>query len=111
MAALPETLIGESSRATEPESDLTAAWGDPAITMRCGVPDPPALTPTSALISINGVDWFPEPVAGGYRFTSHGRTTNVEVTVPDTYSPEADPVTVLSPVIKDTIRVGSASDR
>jgi hypothetical protein len=103
MAELPSTLRGEPSRTTEPDSPLTAAWGDPAITVRCGVPDPAALTPTSQLISIDGVDWLPEPLDDGYRFTSYGRVTNVEVTVPDAYTPEADPVTVLSPLVKDSV--------
>ena len=106
MAGLPSTLLGEPSRTTEPDSPLTAAWGDPAITVRCGVPDPAALTPTSQLISIDGVDWLPEPLDDGYRFTSQGRITNVEVTVPDAYSPEADPVTVLSPLVKDSVPAG-----
>ena len=103
MAALPDTLMDKASRPTDPASDLTAAWGDPAITVRCGVPDPAALTPTSQLITIDGVDWFPEQTDGGYRFTTYDRVTNVEVDVPDDYSPEADAATLLSPLVKDAV--------
>jgi hypothetical protein len=103
MAALPDTLVDQQARPTEPTSPLTAAWGDPAITLRCAVPDPQALTPTSQLVSIDGVDWFPEELTAGYAFTTYGRSTNVEVVVPDDYSPEADAVTLLSPMVKRTI--------
>jgi hypothetical protein len=103
MSALPTSLVGQQSRPTDPTSDLTSAWGDPAITLRCGVADPDALTPTSQLISIDGVDWFPEELTDGYVFTTYDRVTNVEVTVPDDYSPEADAVTLLSGVVKRTV--------
>jgi len=105
MADLPDTLMDQPSRTTDPPSDLTAAWGDPAITVRCGVPRPASLTPTAQLVSIDGVDWFPEQIDGGYRFTTFGRTAGVEVTVPDDYAPESDPVTLLSPTVKRTIAV------
>lgn len=99
MADLPDTVAGKESRDTEPASDLTAAWGKPAIVLRCGVPTPEALDPTSQLITVNGVDWFPEELTGGYLFTSYGRTTNIEVTVPADYSPEIGPVTELSEAV------------
>jgi hypothetical protein len=35
----------------------------------------------------------------GYLFTTVGRVLNVEVSVPDHYSPEADALTDLGPVI------------
>ena len=103
MASLPDLLDGAESRDTDPPSDLTAAWGDPAITVRCGVPDPQALTPSAQLFTIDGVDWFPEQLDAGYVFTTYQRETNVEVSVPDAYNPESDPVTELSGSVKDTI--------
>jgi Protein of unknown function (DUF3515) len=98
--SLPETVLGELTRETKPESDLTAAWGTPAIVLRCGVSPPSAATPSAELVSIEGVDWFAEEVPEGYIFTSWGRLANVEVTVPDDYSPEADPLVELAPAIK-----------
>jgi hypothetical protein len=103
MADLPEQLVGQHQRETDPESALTAAWGDPAITVRCGVPDPAALTAASDLFRVDGVAWFPEELTSGYVFTTYRRHTNVEVTVPDDYSPEIDPVTELSPLVRRTI--------
>ena len=100
---LPQTVVGVTSRTTDPPSALTAAWGDPAITLRCGVPRPAGLQPTSQLISIDDVDWFAEELTAGYRFTTVGRAAYVEVTVPDDYKPEAAPVTELSAVVADSV--------
>ena len=46
-ADLPEQVAEQKSRSTAPESPLTAAWGEPAILLRCGVPRPEALTAAS----------------------------------------------------------------
>jgi len=96
---LPDSVAGASTTATKPQSPLTQAWGSPAIVLRCGVGVPVALKPTSELVTINGVDWLPEPLTQGYLFTTVGRVLNVEVSVPDHYSPEADALTDLGPVI------------
>ena len=69
-------------RATTPASPLTAAWGDPAAVLRCGVPRPAGLSPTSDVIEVEGVAWFLVESAKGYTFTTVGRTANVELTVP-----------------------------
>ena len=103
MAGLPEQLAGQPARETDPESPLTAAWGSPAITVRCGVPEPATLGATSQLESVNDVDWFPEELTAGYLFTTYGRQTYVEVSVPDDYSPEVGPVTELSNLVTETI--------
>ncbi|HEX5017992.1 MAG TPA: DUF3515 domain-containing protein [Actinomycetes bacterium] len=103
MNSLPVSLVDQSMRETDPPSPLTAAWGDPPITIRCGVPDPDALTPAAQLYSVSGVDWFPEELTQGYVFTTYGRTTNVEVTVPDDYEPEISAVTELSALVAETI--------
>ena len=50
--------------------------------LRCGVPPPPGLGPTSDVIEVEGVEWFLAESAAGYRFTTVGRTANVELTVP-----------------------------
>jgi hypothetical protein len=105
MAGLPDEVAGQASRDTDPESALTAAWGDPAITVRCGVSPPDTLDATSQLITADHVDWFPEELTKGYLFTTYGRVTVVEVTVPDDYSPEIGPATELSTLVSETIPV------
>ena len=97
--ALPDEVLGHGVTATTPKSPLTSAWGQPPIVLRCGVVTPEALTPTSQLLTVDGVDWLPEKLTQGYLFTTVGRAVNVEVTVPDAYSPEADVLADLSPDI------------
>ena len=102
-ASLPHRVHGQAMRTTNPDSPLTAAWGDPPIALSCGVATPSALTPTSQLVVVNGVSWLPEQLTHGYRFTTVGRAANVQVDVPDTYSPEAATLTDLADPIKQTI--------
>ena len=101
--ALPPQLGGHGSRDTAPPSDLTAAWGRPAITLRCGVPRPADLSATSQLLRVDGVDWFPEALTAGYRFTTVGRVADVEVDVPDDYAPEAALLTGLAAPVRENL--------
>lgn len=100
---LPDEVIGQTVTALDPRSSFTSAWGDPAIIVRCGVPTPAALTPTSQLITIDGVDWLPEQLERGYLFTTVGRELNVEVSVPDAYAPEADALVDINPAVAEAI--------
>ena len=53
---LPETVADDlDARDVEPSDVLAAAWGDPAVVLRCGVPKPDALKRTSACFE---VDWY-----------------------------------------------------
>ena len=101
--ALPSTLVDQIVRETHPDSPLVAAYGDPPIVLRCGVARPEALEPTSQLVSVNGVDWFAEPLSNGYLFTTVGRVADVEVAVPADYAPEAGPLVELSDVVTSTL--------
>ena len=88
---VPDTVSGAAKRPTTGGSS-TAAWGEPPITLRCGVNRPAALTPTSALVDINGVGWLPLEGSGGAGFVavdwpSGTAPTYIEVVVPDAYSP------------------------
>jgi hypothetical protein len=96
---LPDSVAGQNVTATTPKSPLTSAWGTPSIVFRCGVGTPAALTPTSQLLTVDGVDWLPEKLTAGYLFTTVGRAINVELSVPSAYSPEADALADISPVI------------
>ncbi|MFI5957284.1 DUF3515 family protein [Cryptosporangium sp. NPDC051539] len=61
LANLPTTLGNHASRPVSPKtaSERAAAWGDPAIVLRCGVGEP-ATTVGSAgqVLAINGVSWL-----------------------------------------------------
>ena len=99
-AALPATVQGQARRDVQPASSTTASWGDPPIVLRCGVPHPPGLTPTVEVIDVEGVRWYAEQLGAGYRFTTSGRTPYLEVTVPDAYRPEVDPLVDLGGAVR-----------
>jgi len=94
---LPERLPQDlERRGTEPASTTTAAWGDPAITLRCGVP------PGSARdepYEFNGVSWRLHDTGDARRWTTTGLRVNVEVLVPDHYSSQAEILGSLSKVL------------
>jgi hypothetical protein len=104
--AVPHTVDNEARRDTKPSSPLTAAWGDPAITLRCAVPEPEILRPgsktydpTSEEAYINGVAWLIEKTSNGYRFTAAQRAVYIEVDVPSAYSPGTLPLIDLSAAV------------
>lgn len=100
---LPEKVNGQGRRDTSPDSPLTAAWGSPAIALRCGVPRPAALRPESQLVDINGISWFGQPYGRPVTFTAVARQAYVEVTVPAKYNPAGDVLIELGASIKATI--------
>ncbi len=102
--ALPAQLptVG-SRRDVTPTSELTAAYGDPPVGIRCGVAVPAAFTATSLLVTVDGVDWLPEELTAGWRLTTIGRAANVELTVPGAYEPAPSVAADLGPVVSSTI--------
>ena len=102
-SGLPDHVDGQGVTASTPVSSWTSAWGDPAITLRCGVPTPAALKPDSQLLVVDGVSWLPEQLTAGYRFTTVDREVNVEVVVPAKYNPEADALADISPIVAEKV--------
>jgi len=80
--ALPDEVDGRERRDTEPASERTAAWGDPPLVLRCGVPRPAGLTPTSEVLEVDGVEWFLTERPRAFVFTTVRRRPYVEVRVP-----------------------------
>lgn len=102
MGALPLDLLGEPARMVASDTPYAAAWGDPPVVLRCGVPDPPGLVPGEGLFTINGVTWFvdqsdPERIV----WTAVDRVVRVEVSLPADV--DSAPVTALSDVLRDTL--------
>ena len=92
-----------------PRHAAGAAWGDPPIVLRCGVPEPKGFTKYSTCQIANGVAWFipdvqitGEPV--DITMTTVGRSVNVEVQLPKEYFPPAQAMVDLAPAIKRTTR-------
>lgn len=77
--------------------------------LRCGVETPAVYKPDSEMIVVNDVSWLPEEQDRGYLFTSVGRTPQVEVYVPDTHSPEVNPLVDLAAPMQAGTKVSSAA--
>lgn len=103
-AALPAELetVGER-RDVDPDSPYTAAYGDPAMSVRCGVPAPAALSETSVLVTVDGIDWFPEQLTAGWVMTTVDLAARVEIVVPDTQGPAPSVAADLTPTIVATL--------
>ncbi len=103
-AALPSSMSTAGQRRdVRPDSELTAAYGDPPVTIRCGVSRPATLEATSTLVTVDGIDWFPEQLSAGWRMTTTGRAANVEIAVPASQGPAPSVAADLTAVIESTI--------
>lgn len=97
VADAPRTVLDVPRRDTT--GTLSAAWGDPPITLTCGVPEPAAMETDKRCFEVNGVGWFAQEGDGGWIFTTIGRAVNVRVGVPTAYQPEADALVDLAAVM------------
>ena len=105
---LPSELAGEERRDVDPDDALGAAWGDPAIELRCGVGTPEGLTRFSECQEVNGVGWYvpEEQVADSsadLTLTTIGFEPAVELRIPATYRPPNDTLVELSGPIKKSL--------
>ncbi len=112
-AALVEALPDDVADLARVESDAGggygAAWGDPAIVLRCGVGRPAGLEATSQCQEADGVDWFIPPSqqdgsSDVVTMTTVGRQPGVEVEIPADHFPPAATMVDLAPAIKATTR-------
>ncbi|WP_344152309.1 DUF3515 domain-containing protein [Nocardioides koreensis] len=97
---LPEQVAGEESRTVSGDTDLGAAWGDPAIVLTCGVPVPSGFDDTSTCIEAAGVGWYvPDEVllsddqSKDVTMTAVGYRPRVQVFLPGSYRPDGFPNT------------------
>ena len=90
VAALPDVVADQERRDVSPEDAPAAAWGEPPIVLRCGVPKPAGLRPESPCFVVNDVGWFADEEPDRVVFTTIGRSTYVEMVVPNEYSPQAN---------------------
>ncbi|WOP18309.1 DUF3515 domain-containing protein [Raineyella sp. LH-20] len=93
----PATVLGSPRRPTT--GSLSVAWGDPPITLACGVPQPAELTPTSQCLEVDGVGWWSQDGVTGTVFTTVGRAAYVQVGVPNSYGNTGDALAELGPVV------------
>ena len=90
IAGLPETVLGSNRRPVSgPEQN--AAYGDPPVTVACGVA---AMTVASTddVTQISGVCWLAKPGSAATVWTTVDRSVPVAVTVPGPSGGSAQPV-------------------
>jgi hypothetical protein len=75
---LPGTVLDRSR--SELNVAGAAAWGDPRVVLRCGVP--PTGPTSNPCIEADDVDWTLAESGDTLRFTTFGRNPAVEVSVP-----------------------------
>jgi hypothetical protein len=106
---VPVQLEGLNPRKVDVDSSFVTAWGDPAITLRCGVSKPAVFGTADAaqLVDVDGVIWQPDPGTKSVVFTTVDRSVYIEVTVPNA---QTQPLTDLAPAISALPQVCTASD-
>jgi hypothetical protein len=85
MAKLPTDLSGSKERAVEGGGNQSvAAWGDPAVILRCGLETPQELNCSSALTQVDDVAWLQLADDGSPATTyiAADRSVRIAVTLP-----------------------------
>ena len=102
ISALPTDLGDLPARPVDSPSPYVAAWGEPAVTLRCGVPRPPSFIATADVQQINGVSWFPERRGSTTAWVVVDRPVYVEVLAPaaDASAPVARLSTAVTAALK-----------
>jgi hypothetical protein len=106
--AVPARLADQERREVT-GNRYAAAWGDPAIVLRCGVGEPAGFDKFSACQRTEGIDWFvPEETMTDQEadvvMTTIGRQPDVEVSMPAQYRPSAGPMVDLAPALTEHTR-------
>lgn len=103
-AALPKKVSDHASREVKPRSELTAAWGDPAVVLTCGVPPPAGLHGSeTAPLGINGVAWLEKAGAQTVEYTAVDRGVFVRVSIPKQYQGQSSILIDLSNAVSATL--------
>jgi len=101
---VPAKVAGQSRR--EDDSTWAAAWGDPPITLTCGVAKPTGFVAGSPCTTVNGVDWFipqtelDSTVPVDLSLTAIYRQVYLRLELPKDYWPPATALADLSGVVK-----------
>lgn len=88
---------------------LTAAWGHPAVTWRCGVPEPTGFRVGVETIAVNDVQWYRHDAGDSSTWTAVDRGVYVEVDLPDAY--QGVLLTELTPAIAAVLPAVTPSPR
>ena len=102
-AALPARLNELPGRPTSPSSDLTTAWGDPPVVLRCGLGLPAGFRAGASITEVDGVAWFQQVAGSRVTWTTVDRVTQVQLLVPTSYAEQGAFLVDLATAIKTAL--------
>ena len=102
IAQLPESVRQLPRRQVSNGVEQNAAYGDPPLTVSCGVPAP-TVAPTATVYSLSGVCWYERKATGGTTWTTVDRTVPIAVTVPGRYASPGQWTTEFSDTIVNSV--------
>jgi hypothetical protein len=103
LSRLPATVRDLSRRPVTAGPEQNAAYGDPAITVACGVPKP-TVPKTADLLIMDNVCWYPTDGPDGTVFTTLDREAVVQVVVPIRYENRGQWANEFSAAVAGSIR-------
>ncbi|WP_432904449.1 DUF3515 family protein [Micromonospora matsumotoense] len=107
VSQLPATVRELAQRPVTAGAEQNAAYGDPALTVACGGPEP-TVDATADVWTVNGVCWYAAERSDATVLTTLDRETGVTVTVPRAYE---GPLQWLTPISDAVVAsVPSAGD-
>ena len=113
---LPARVRDLPARRVSDGPEQNAAYGEPPITVSCGVPVPsmcesledrtPGCVPLDAdlIVKMNRVCWFPVTAEGRTTFTTLDREVGVQVSVPSSYEQAGQWANEFSDTVVKTVR-------
>jgi hypothetical protein len=107
LSQLPDQVRDLPQRPVTAGPEQNAAYGEPAITVECGVP-PADFAPTDMVHPFERVCWHGAAQAGRSVWTTLDREVPVRVTVPDAYGGPFQWAAEFSPTIDATVRSADA---
>jgi hypothetical protein len=103
VALLPVDLDGLVQRRVTAGPEQNAAYGDPPVTVTCGVPAV-EVPPTGSVWGLSGVCWYAVEEPDGTVWTTVDREVPVQVRVPAGYEGPSQRVVPVSTTIRETVR-------
>jgi Protein of unknown function (DUF3515) len=99
---LPQAVRGLPRRTVSAGPEQNAAYGEPAITVACGV-SAPSVAPEDFLLTMDRVCWHPKETGDATVFTTADRLVPVRVTVPRAYEQRGQWANEFSATVATTI--------
>lgn len=105
LSQLPPAVRDLAQRPVTAGPEQNAAYGDPALTVACGVPEP-TFPPTDTVWVVGRVCWYASEQPDATVLTTVDRETAVRVTVPRAYEQPLQWITPVADAVVASIRTG-----